>query len=77
MSDDASHMRALEALAERAYDEMYETHNQSAAAACYSEAKECFREAIAVAQRIGALDDVARLEARLAHVKAVFRSQFT
>jgi hypothetical protein len=77
MADDGGRMRELEALAESAYDAMYDAHNQSGAAACYSDAKECFGEAIAVARRIGAVDDVARLEARLAHVKAVFRSQFT
>ncbi len=77
MADDLASMRALEVLAERAYDQMYEAHNQSGAAACYSEAKECFREAIAVARRIGAVGEAVRLEARLAHVKAVFRSQFT
>jgi hypothetical protein len=77
MADDAGRMRELEALAESAYDAMYDTRDKSAAAACYSDAKECFRDAIAVATRIGAADDVARLQARLAHVKAVFRSQFT
>jgi len=77
MADDAGRMRELEALAEGAYDAMYDTHDRSGAAACYSDAKDFFREAIAVARSIGAADDVARLEARLAHVKAVFRSQFT
>jgi hypothetical protein len=77
MTDDAARMRELEALAESAYDAMYDTHDKSGAAACYSDAKEGFREAIATARRIGAVDDVARLQARLAHVKAVFRSQFT
>jgi hypothetical protein len=67
----------LGALAETAYDAIYYTHDKSGAAACYSDAKECFREAIMVARRIGADDDLARIEARLAHVKAVFRSQFT
>lgn len=77
MSDNIARVRELEALAERAYDQMYEAHNPSGAAACYSEAKDCFREAISLAHRIVAAEDAARLEARLAHVKAVFRSQFS
>ncbi|MDZ4741417.1 MAG: hypothetical protein SGJ03_16155 [Alphaproteobacteria bacterium] len=77
MTDDVNGMRALEAMAEAAYDAMYEAHSKSGAGVCYSDAKDYFREAIAVAGRLGATEDVVRLEARLLHVKAVFRSQFT
>ena len=77
MSDDLDHLRALEASAEAAYDAMYEAHSPNAASICYSDAKHFFYEAIAVARRTGADEDADRLEARLAHVKAVFRSQFT
>jgi hypothetical protein len=77
MADDASLVRELEAKAEAAYDAMYEAHNPSEAGACYSDAKERFYDAIGLARRRGAIGDVVRLEARLAHVKAVFRSQFT
>ena len=70
-------IRAFEALAEIAYDAMYEAHSLSAAGVCYSDAKEYFHDAIGVARRLKANEEVTRLEARLAHVKAVFRSQFT
>jgi len=62
--------------AEKAYSEMYEAHSPSHAAACYSDAKEALFMAITIGQRLEAADAVKRLEARLAHIKAVFRSQF-
>ena len=67
----------LEQQAEHVYSEMYEAHSPSHAAACYSEAKEALYAAITFAQQLRAEDAVKRLEARLAHIKAVFRSQFT
>ena len=67
----------LEQQAEEAYDAMYEGQSPSHAAACYSDAKEALYSAITIAQQVGANDAVQRLEARLAHIKAVFRSQFT
>ena len=67
----------LEQQGEQAYDAMYEAHSPSHAAAYYSDAKEALYSAIAVAQQLRADDAVKRLEARLAHIKAVFRSQFT
>ena len=77
MSDDESRLRDLEARAEQAYDAMYEARDKSAATVCYSDAKEYFRDAIGLSRRIGATGDAERLMQRLAHVKAVFRSQFT
>jgi hypothetical protein len=77
MVDDVSFLRDLEAKAEAAYDAMYEAHSPSGAGVCYSDAKEFFYDAIGLARRMGREADLARLEARLAHVKAVFRSQFT
>lgn len=77
MRDDESFLRDLEAKAEQAYDAMYEARDSSAATACYSDAKEYLRDAIGLAHRIGAVGDAERLTQRLAHVKAVFRSQFT
>ena len=56
---------------------MYEAHSPSHAAACYSDAKEALYSAITIAQQLRAEDALKRLEARLAHIKAVFRSQFT
>ena len=63
-----------EALAEAAYDEMYETRSP---AGSYSELKECFAMAIAAAERAGLRDEAKRLNARLEHCKAVYRSQFS
>lgn len=77
MSDDNSLLRDLEAKAEQAYDAMYEARDRSAAMVCYSNTKDYFRDAIGLARRIGAVGDAERLTQRLAHVKAVFRSQFT
>jgi hypothetical protein len=70
-------LRRLEALAEEAYDEMYDARNASHVTACYSEVKDAMREAIGLARQLGQTDVEKRLEARLAHIKAVFRSQFT
>ncbi len=66
----------LEAQAEDAYSRMYDA-GFSGAAACYSDAKEFFYDAIGLAMALGKLDEAERLRDRLAHVKAVFRSQFT
>jgi hypothetical protein len=67
----------LKALGEKYYDDMYEAHSPSGAGACYSDAKECFYDAIGLARRLGLKDETEALEKRLAHIKAVFRSQFT
>lgn len=62
----------LEAMGEAAYDRMYD----ESPSANYSDAKEFFREAIAVARRLGRDADAERLERRLENIKGVFRSQF-
>ncbi len=67
----------LEELAEAAYDKMYDAGSPSGATAFYSDAKEALADAIGLARRLGRAEDVTRLEKRLAHIKAVFRSQFT
>jgi hypothetical protein len=67
----------LKAMGEKAYDDMYEAHSPSGATACYSDAKECFYDAIGLANRLGLKEEEEALSARLAHIKAVFRSQFT
>jgi hypothetical protein len=64
-------------MAEEAYDRMYEVHTPSDATAAYSDAKEALYDAIGLAQRLGLNDEAERLSNRLAHIKAVFRSQFT
>jgi hypothetical protein len=67
----------LKAMGEKYYDDMYEAHSPSGANVCYSDAKECFWDAIGLAERLGLKEEAAALSARLAHIKAVFRSQFT
>jgi hypothetical protein len=67
----------LKAMGEKAYDDMYEAHSSSGATACYSDAKECFYDAIGLARRMGLEEETAALEKRLEHIKAVFRGQFT
>jgi len=73
---DQDRLDELEAQAELAYAEMYDCTNPTAAAARYSDAKEALHDAIGLAHRLGKADIASRLEARLAHIKAVFRSQF-
>ena len=63
----------FEALAEAAYDEMYDSR---APAGCYSDLKDYFAIAIGLAERAGLHDDAKRLNARLDHCKNVYRSQF-
>jgi hypothetical protein len=67
----------LEAKAEEAYSRMYDAQFGTPAAACYSDAKEFLYEAIGLAQRLGKPAEADRLSLRLAHIKAVFRSQFS
>ena len=63
-----------EALAEAAYDEMYDSRSP---AGSYSDLKDFFAMAIGAAERVGLLDDAKRLNARLEHCKQVFRNQFS
>jgi hypothetical protein len=72
-----AHLEQLRALGEKYYDDMYEAHSPGSATACYSDAKECYYDAIGLARRLGLEEETKALEARLAHIKAVFRSQFT
>ena len=67
----------LKALGEKAYDDMYEAHTFRDANVCYSDAKEAFHTAIQAARELGLDEEVQALEARLEHIKAVFRSQFS
>lgn len=68
-------LRACKAFAEKAYDEMYETHGS--VTGLYSDVKEAFYDAIRVAGELGLGEEVEELEKRLQHIKAVFRSQFS
>lgn len=71
--NDDDRLKDLETAAEAAYSEMYDSVNPTAS---YARAKDMFHEAISWADIMDRPTDVKRLEARLAHVKAVFRRQF-
>jgi hypothetical protein len=75
--NDAERLAWLEAQAEAAYDKMYDAGNPSDATALYSDAKEALHCAIGLANGLGQEATAQRLMARLLHIKAVFRSQFT
>jgi hypothetical protein len=67
----------LEEQAEKAYTAMYDAPFGSTATAKYSDAKEFLADAIALARELELDGDAERLSARLAHIKQVFRSQFS
>jgi hypothetical protein len=69
-------LRFFEDQAEEAYSRMYDARPGSELAARYSDTKEAFYEAIAVARRLKLTRETKRLEKRLAEIKAVFRGQF-
>ena len=76
MAGAASRIEELEAAAEAAYAAMYDRPTGAGATACYSDAKEALHDAIGLARQFGDADIEARLMARLAEIKAVFREQF-
>jgi hypothetical protein len=63
-----------EALAEAAYEEMYETRSPTGP---YSDLKDFFALAISAAERTGLHDEAKRLKERLEHCKQVYRHQFS
>jgi hypothetical protein len=67
-------LKELEAMAEAAYDDMYDSLSP---VACYSDAKEALYDAIGLAERLGRNRDAERLKKRLQHIKNVFRHQFS
>ena len=66
----------LRKLGEEYYDRMYDERPSGAINANYSDAKECFYDAIGLARRLGLMKEAEALGERLAHLKAVYRSQF-
>jgi len=56
---------------------LYDARPGPAMTGLYSNAKEFFIDAIALARQLGLAEEAARLERRLAHIKAVFRAQFS
>jgi hypothetical protein len=63
-----------EALAEKAYAEMYDSRSP---AACYSDLKDYFAQAIGAAERFGLNTEAKRLSKRLDHCRQVYRNQFS
>jgi len=72
--DSRKEVAKYEALAEAAYDEMYDSRSP---AARYSDLKDYFAMAIGTAERAGLHDEAKRLNARLDHCRNVYRSQFS
>lgn len=70
--DGPEELGRLTGSAEDAVARMYEPRQ---AAAGYALAKDLFADAIGMAERLGLAEESARLRARLAEVKAVFRGQ--
>jgi hypothetical protein len=75
--DGPARMETARRRGEEAYDAMYDASTSSGASGCYSDAKYHFAVAIGIAERLGDAETVARLGARLQHIKDVFRSQFS
>jgi hypothetical protein len=73
---DRERLASFEQQAEEAYTRMFDAVSASDATARYSDAKEALYSAIGIARALADEDSIGRLEARLAAIKAVFRSQF-
>jgi len=73
IDDPRERLRHLERLGEKYYDAMYDSRYPSGE---YANAKDAFRDAIVLARELGDTEAEKRLEARLMHIKAVYRSQF-
>jgi len=76
MADDVDikRMKECEALAEQAYDAMYNTRYP---VGHYADLKDYFSDAIAAASRAGLTAEAERLRQRLEHCKQVYRRQFS
>lgn len=74
IADEPAYKR-LERQGEQYYDELYKIGGSRGG--LLSDIKDCFREAINAARKEGFTDEAKRLEARLVHIVAVYRSQFS
>jgi hypothetical protein len=74
---DRERLAFFERQAEEALSRMYDAVSASDATARYSDAKEALYSAIGLARQLADEDCINRLDARLAAIKAVFRSQFS
>jgi hypothetical protein len=72
-SSGRAELEEWERRAEAAYSEMYEARR---AKEPYEDACFAFARAIEAAQRLGLKEEVARLNRRVQHVRAVYNSQF-
>ena len=63
----------LEALGEKAYDEMYDARRPQD---YWNDAREMFSEAIHLAEKAGLKREARRLQDRLDHIRAVYTHQF-
>lgn len=68
-------MVRFEALAEAAYEAMYEARLYGAKD-CYEQARDLLQRAVAAAERAGLYGEARRLRRRAAHIAAVYKSQF-
>lgn len=71
-----ANLARCKAMGEKAYDDMYDAHSFRHAGDCYRDAKDFFYEAVSLAGQLGLTEEQEALSERLAHIKAVFRSQF-
>ncbi len=69
-------LKRLAALAEKAYDDMYEVHTQHEVDDCYRDAKDYYCDAIGLAGELGMPEESGKLHDRLWHIKQVYHSQF-
>jgi hypothetical protein len=75
--DAIERLRFHEAEAENAYTSMCDATDKATATAHYSNAKEALHTAIGLAAGQADSEATRRLQVRLAHIKAIFRSQFS
>ena len=67
----------LKAMAEKAYDDMYEAHNFRDSDDCYREVKDCYYAAFGLANELGLTEEATALHERLYHIKEIYWSQFS
>jgi hypothetical protein len=72
---DTKEIARFEALAEQAYTTMYDTRDHSVKD-CIDDALYNLGRARDIAQMRGLKDDIVRLTRRMAHIQAVYESQF-
>jgi|HubBroStandDraft_1064217.scaffolds.fasta_scaffold06023_2 hypothetical protein len=71
-----SAMKRLVEMAEKAYDDMYEAHEQREIDRCYRDAKENYYDAMRVARELDMNEEADKFQQRLSHIKEVFFHQF-